>query len=92
MALNRALESLETAATMTSSTSESLALWGHALSVAGDLDRAADALRKATTRFPLSPTAFGELAIVEQERGNPQLAVQALAMQAALDGRFRHED
>jgi tetratricopeptide (TPR) repeat protein len=92
LALNRALELLETAATNPLSTSDSLALWGHALLLVGDIEAAAKALREATLRFPISPTTFRDLAVVEQQRGNPHLALEARKMQAALDGGLRPED
>lgn len=85
-ALRKALEALTTIATTPSADSASLALFGRALVVAGDLEGAEQVLRQASERFPVDPGAFTLLASVASRSGHPAVARDALVKYASLTG------
>jgi tetratricopeptide (TPR) repeat protein len=83
-ATQQALAALAPAAGAESASSETLALYGRALLLNGDLEPAAVALRRATTRFPVAGDAFLQLATAEARLGHADAAHAALARHEAL--------
>ena len=81
--VNKALEALDDVVGP-ESTSEALTLFGRALMLSGDLGRAEPALQRATTRFPIEPSAFLYLSRVLERRGRAAAADRALLDYAAL--------
>jgi tetratricopeptide (TPR) repeat protein len=86
-ALQEALTALAAAAMRDNASSETLALYGRALLLNGDLTPAQTYLLRATTRFPIERNAFRELSSVEARLGHTQAARAALARHVALTGR-----
>jgi Flp pilus assembly protein TadD len=83
-AIQQALAVLAPAAAHDSASSETLALYGRALLLNGDLAPARDALARATTRFPIDRDAYPQLAHAEARLGRRDAARAALARQEAL--------
>jgi tetratricopeptide (TPR) repeat protein len=83
-ALSRALESLERGASSFTATSETKALYGRALVLAGQLDAAEQLFAQAIERFPVDPTAFRDLALVAERLGHTDRARTALIQYASL--------
>lgn len=86
LALNKALEALERAASRTNASSETLTLFGRALLRAGRIERAEEVLQLATTRFPLDPSAFSYYATAAERLRHFDAARQALLDLSALQG------
>jgi tetratricopeptide (TPR) repeat protein len=78
VALRKAIEALEDAAGRGEASSEQLTLLGRALFASGEHDRAHRLLVDATTRYPLAPDAFLQLAGVAERRGRLVDARRAL--------------
>jgi len=83
-ALQEALTVLAPAAARENASSETLALYGRALLLNGDIKPAQTYLLRATTRFPIERDAFRELSKVEARLGHRDAARIALARHAAL--------
>jgi tetratricopeptide (TPR) repeat protein len=85
--IRRAVQVLGPLATESAS-GETLALYGRALLLKGELIPARDALVRATTRLPVPADAFLDLAVVEARLGHVDAARLARARHDALaDGR-----
>ena len=83
-ALRKALEALEPIATQPSASGDALALYGRALLLAGDAQRAEPVLQQATARLPVELETFQDLADVAQRLGHLSLARHALLQREAL--------
>ena len=86
VALNKALEALQQAASRFDASSDTFAELGRAWSLAGDLQAAERALRQAVARLPVSPDAYLQLADVTVRDGRIQDARDALLKYATLVG------
>jgi tetratricopeptide (TPR) repeat protein len=83
--LSKALSSLEAAAS-TDGGSEALTLFGRALLLSGENERAEAALERATEQLPADPLAFYHLADAAERQGHYRAAGRALADFHALQG------
>lgn len=86
VALMKAVEALEIAASRSDATSETLAELGRAHLLAGDRPAAERALRQAVARLPVPPDAYLKLADVTSRDGRIQDARDALLKYATLIG------
>lgn len=86
VALNKALEALQQAASRSDASSETFAELGRAWSLAGDRQAAERALRQAVARVPVPPEAYLQLAEVTARDGRIQDARDALLRYAGLVG------
>lgn len=84
VALRKALEALQPAAARENAASETLALYGRALFLSGDVAAAERVLRQATTRFPVAPQAFRYLSAAAERLGHVAAARDALVDYASL--------
>lgn len=84
LALNKALEALERVGAGPASTSAALTLYGRALLRDGQLDRAEQALRQATERYPLDPSAFLHYATAAERQNHLDAARRALINYGSL--------
>ena len=82
--LSKAREALERVASSPAATSDTLTLYGRALLQEGDVDGAERALQKATTRFPIDPTAFVLYASTAEKQNHLAAARQALIQYSGL--------
>ena len=89
VALNKSMEALQSIPTATAS-SEALTLLARALLLAGEHEESVAALELATTRFPLDPAAFVDLADLAEVGGDHGRARQLLIVHAALTARAPH--
>lgn len=78
VALSKALEALQPAASHDDATGETLALFGRALFLAGHTEPAARVLEQATAMLPVDPVAFLWLSAAHQRRGDTEAARRAL--------------
>jgi Flp pilus assembly protein TadD len=83
-AIQQAVAVLAPAAAREAASSETLALYGRALLLDGDLKPAEAALLRATTKFPIERDAFLQLSQAEARLGHGDAARAALARHAAL--------
>jgi Flp pilus assembly protein TadD len=83
-AIQQAVAALAPAATRESASSETLALYGRALLLNGDLKPAEAVLLRATTKFPIEHDAFLRLSQAEARLGRRDAARAARARHAAL--------
>jgi tetratricopeptide (TPR) repeat protein len=83
-ALRKALEALEPVAGEPGATSAVLVLYGRALALSGNLERAERVLLDAASRLPVDPSAFPSLAAVAQRAGHLARARDALVHADAL--------
>jgi len=79
VALSKALEALQTAASRGNASAETRALYGRALFLDGQVDSALRMLREATTARPVEPDAFLWLAAACERFGDIAAAQQALS-------------
>lgn len=86
VAVNKALEALQSVVRRGPATSESLVLLGRAQMLAGDPAAAERSFRQATLRFPLEPTALLQLSVAAERVGHIATARDALARYTALAG------
>ncbi|MEP7310721.1 MAG: tetratricopeptide repeat protein [Acidobacteriota bacterium] len=86
VAMNKALEALERAASSSAATSEALTLYGRALLQSGRTDLAERTLQQATERFPVDPAAFRHLADAAEQQNHLDSARRALLQYDALVG------
>lgn len=84
VALRKAIDVLQPAATRSDATSEALTLLGRALFLSGHAAAAERALQQATTRLPVEPDAFRYLADAASRLGHAGIARAARAKQDAL--------
>lgn len=89
VALNKALEALQQAASRSDASSDAFAELARAWSLAGDMQAAERALRQAVARVPVPPDAYLQLAEVTARDGRLQDARDALLKYAALVGDER---
>lgn len=86
VALNKAVEALEQAASRSDASSDTFAELGRAWRLAGDMRAAERALRQAVARVPVPPDAYLQLADVTERDGRLQDARDALLKYATLVG------
>jgi predicted Zn-dependent protease len=86
VAMNKAIEALERAASSKTATSEALTLYGHALLQTAHSDLAERTLRQAIQTFPIDPAAFRYYADAAEQQNHPDAARQALLQYGALVG------
>ncbi|HXG88243.1 MAG TPA: tetratricopeptide repeat protein [Vicinamibacterales bacterium] len=86
VALKKAVEALTAAASHSDASSETLTDLGRAHQLGGDTAAAERALRQATTRLPVRPDAFLDLAALATRGGRAQEARDALLRYAMLIG------
>ena len=77
-ALGKALEALERAASALTATSETKALYGRALALAGQFDAAEQVFQQAAERFPVDSSALRQLSLVAEQLGHAEVARTAL--------------
>jgi Flp pilus assembly protein TadD len=82
--IQQALAVLTPVAARENASSETLALYGRALLLNGDLKPAQASLLRATTRFPIEREAFLQLSTAEARLGHRDAARAAMARHAAL--------
>jgi tetratricopeptide (TPR) repeat protein len=83
-ALRKALEALQNIASRENASGHTLALFGRALFLSGDVAGGERALAQATSQLPVDPEAFVYLAAAAERRGNAESARTALSRYAAL--------
>ena len=86
-AIRTALDALAPAAARDTASSETLALYGRALLLNGDLMAARAALLRATTQFPIDGGAFLQLSRAEARLGHREASRIALSKHRALSGQ-----
>lgn len=92
VALSKALQALEPAAARANASSDTLALYGHALFLWGNMEAAERALEQATSTLPVEPIAFLYLSGAAERRGHVSAARDALVKYVSLaddDGQTR---
>lgn len=77
-AVGKALEALERAASALTASSETKALYGRALALAGQFEAAEQLFQQAIERYPIDPTALRQLGTVAEQLGHAELARSAL--------------
>ena len=82
--VRKALEALEPIASQPDASSEVLGLYGRALTLAGQPDRAEEAFREAAQRFPIDPSVLPPYASLAQRLGHLEDARQALVRYSVL--------
>jgi tetratricopeptide (TPR) repeat protein len=85
-AVSKAIEALQPSAARTQN-ADTLTLYGRALFLAGDSDRAERILRQATTELPVDPIAFLYLAAAAQRMHHADIARAALVDYVAVSSR-----
>ncbi|MGH9147281.1 MAG: tetratricopeptide repeat protein, partial [Vicinamibacterales bacterium] len=83
-ALRKALEALQPIATRPSAPGDALALYGRALLLAGQPQRAEQMLRLSVSRLPVDPQTFLDLSEAAQRLDHLDLAREALVQRDAL--------
>ena len=86
VALNKALEALQQAASRSDASSDTFSDLGRAWALAGDMQAAERALRQAVARLPVPPDAYLQLAGVTERDGRVQDARDSLLKYATLVG------
>jgi tetratricopeptide (TPR) repeat protein len=84
VALGKAIEALQPAATLASAASETLTLYGRALSLSGNAVAAERTLLQAVTKLPVDPLAYRYLSDVARRLGHTSVARDAATKYAAL--------
>ena len=84
VAITKARQALAVAASRPAATSETLALYGRALFLAGNTDAAVRALEQAIARVPVEPIAYRYLAEAAARTRDVALAENAGVLYAAL--------
>jgi predicted Zn-dependent protease len=84
VALGKALEALQPASTDANVSGDTRALYGRALFLAGDTDRAFHALQDAAAALPVAPDTLVWLAAAADRRGDANTARRAIADYRAL--------
>jgi len=83
-ALRKAIEALQPAAALASAASETLTLYGRALSLSGNTAAAERTLLQAVARLPVDPLAYRYLSDVARRLGHTSIARDAAMKYAAL--------
>jgi tetratricopeptide (TPR) repeat protein len=83
-ALRKAIEALEPVAVRESASGDMLSLYGRALFLSGDAERAERVLTQATSRLPVDPSAFLYLAAAAQRLAHEPAAMAARSDYATL--------
>src|SRR4029453_16330317 len=83
-ALRKALEALEPIASQPAASGEALMLYGQALLLSGDAERAEQGLLQATSKLPVDTDLFQHLAGAAQRLGHLEMARLALVRHDAL--------
>jgi len=91
VALRKALEVLQPVASRDNPSGETLALYGRALFLAGDVTGAERVLTQATSQLPVDPATFVYLAAVAERLARADSARTALARYAAVAGSGTEE-
>lgn len=86
VALSKAVQALEPAATRADASSETLTLYGRALLLSGRVDAAERTLQQAASMLPVEPVAFMYLSSAAQRRGHVSAAREALVKYTSLTG------
>jgi tetratricopeptide (TPR) repeat protein len=86
VALNKAIEALDSVARRSPPGSEALLLLGRAQALAGDTAAAERTLKQATAQLPVEPAAFLQLATVAERAGHLGTARDALVRFTAISG------
>jgi tetratricopeptide (TPR) repeat protein len=86
VALGKALEALQPAASRPTASSDTLTLYGRALYVAGAIDEAERTLEQASAHLPANPLAFLYLSAAAERRAHATAAREALAKYLSLVG------
>ena len=89
--LRKAFEALEPVAKQSTATSETLGLYGRALTLAGRYGEAEAVLRQASQRFPVDPEVLPQFAVVAERLGHLYEARQALIKYSVLVDDDRDE-
>jgi len=92
VALSKALEALQPAASRATASSETRTLYGRALFLAGETDAAERTLEQATSGLPADPIGFFYLSAAAERRGHLPAARDALVKYVSLqddDGQKR---
>jgi tetratricopeptide (TPR) repeat protein len=84
VALSKALQALEPAATRANASSDTLTLYGRALLLSGKVDAAERTLQQAASILPVEPAAFLYLSSAAQRRGHVSAAHEALVKYTTL--------
>jgi tetratricopeptide (TPR) repeat protein len=84
VALGKAIEALQPAAALASAASETLTLYGRALSLSGNAVAAERTLLQAVTKLPIDPLAYRYLSDVARRLGHSSIARDAATKYAAL--------
>jgi len=84
VALGKAIEALQPAAALASAASETLTLYGRALSLSGNAVAAERTLLQAVTKLPIDPLAYRYLSDVARRLGHSSIAKDAAIKYAAL--------
>ena len=84
VAIDKALEALEPAASRPTATSETLALYGRALLLSGNTEAAVRTLQQATARAPVEPLAYRYLSEAATQVRDSSIARDADIRYAAL--------
>jgi tetratricopeptide (TPR) repeat protein len=84
VALDKAVEALQPAASRTTASSETLTLYGRALFLSGDGEASERTLEEATSRMPVEPIAFFHLSAAAERRGHVPEARDALVRYLSL--------
>ena len=86
VAVSKALQALEPAATRANATSDTLTLYGRALLLAGQIDASERTLQQATSVLPVDPAAFFYLSDAAKRRGHVSASREALVKYLSLAG------
>ncbi|HLG54786.1 MAG TPA: tetratricopeptide repeat protein [Vicinamibacterales bacterium] len=84
VALGKAIEALQPAAALAGAASETLTLYGRALSLSGNAVAAERTLLQAVTKLPVDPLAYRYLSDVARRLGHSSIARDAATKYAAL--------
>jgi tetratricopeptide (TPR) repeat protein len=84
VAIGNAVTALEAAIARDGASGPTLAMFGRALLLAGDLPRAEGVLQQATARLPVDPRAYRDLAEAARRLGHAAVAQDAARRSAAL--------
>ena len=86
VALNKALQALEPAATRANATSDTLTLYGRAQLLAGQVEASEKTLEQATAVLPVEPAAFFYLSDAAKRRGHTSASREAMVKFISLTG------
>jgi tetratricopeptide (TPR) repeat protein len=84
VALRKAIEALQRAASRANASSATLTLYGRALFLSNDIEASERTLEQATSALPAEPNAFSYLSAAAERRGHVSAARDALAKYVSL--------